>query len=219
MQLRPTIHSRIYRDFLAIEPKDFHSLIRFYEEQENQIEQLEPEEFYEMQQCFTHALFEVGAYRQFLAVVDRAILSVLDSEYESVRDEGERKSFEQLLFRKAAAYLQTLQPAKAQHVVSELLRINPQHEMGLLLLRKALRQQDTLINRKTRAAAILFFGLSALVILVEVLFIRPFYHQYTPNVELSRNLIFLLGLLVLGGGEALTFWRAYRKSLGFFRQI
>lgn len=218
MAFRPIIHSRIYRDFLAIEPKDYHGIIRFYEEKEDEIERLELEEFYEMQQVFTHALFEVGAYRQFLAVVDRAIMVTLEGDYLLADHSNQQEQFEQFLFRKAAAYLQTLQAEKAEHVVGELLRINPQHEMGVLLLRKALRQQDTLINRHTRAAAILLFGLSALVILLEVLFVRPFYNQYTPGVELSRNLIFLLGLLVLGAGEALTFWRAYRKSGTFLRR-
>lgn len=215
MAFRSIIHSRIYRDFLAIEPRDYHGIIRFYEEREDDIEGLALEELNEMQQTFTHALFEVGAYRQFLTVVDRAILATLEGEYTLRDNAGQHEQFEQLLFRKSAAYLQTLQWKKAEHVACELLRINPRHELALLLLRKALRQQDTRINRHTRAASILLFGLSALVILVEVLFVRPFYHQYTAGVELSRNLIFLLGLVVLGAGEALTYWRAYRRSQAF----
>ena len=218
MQLRPTIHSRIYRDFLAIEPKDYHGIIRYYEEHEAAIENLEPEEFSELQLVFTHALFEVGAYRQFLAVVDRAILITLDYDFPLVVKRQQGLEFEHLLFRKSAAYLQTLQPAEAQHVVCELLRINPEHEMAVLLLRKAIRQQDKVVNRRTRAVSILLFGVSALIILFEVLFVRPFYHQYTPNVELSRNLIFVLGLLVLASGEALTFWRAFRRSQVLLRR-
>ena len=218
MQLRPIIYSKIYRDFLAIEPRNYHGIIRFYEERELQIEHLEAGEYYEMQRAFTHALFEVGAYRQFLATVDQAILISLERDYQELVASQQQAHFELLLFRKAAAYLQTLQAAKAEHVICELLRINKEHEMAALLLRKALRQQDTFLKRRTRATAILLFGLSALIILVEVLFVRPFYHQYTSDVELSRNLIFLAGLVVLAGGEALTAWRAYRNSLAFIRQ-
>ncbi|MEL6659372.1 MAG: hypothetical protein AAFN81_13795 [Bacteroidota bacterium] len=218
MQLRPVVHSRIYRDFLAIEPKDYHGIIRYYEEHEEAVENLETEEFTEIQLVFTHALFEVGAYRQFLAVVDRAILITLDYDYPLAAKRQQSEEFEQLLFRKAAAYLQTLQPAEAEHVICELLRINPEQEMAVLLLRKSLRQQDKVINRRTRAVSILLFGISALIILFEVLFVRSFYHQYTASVELSRNLIFLFGLLILGGGEALTFWRAYRRSQAIMRR-
>jgi tetratricopeptide (TPR) repeat protein len=217
MQIRPTYHSKLYRDFLALEPKDFHGLIRFYEQQEQAVGQLGDMEQYEMLFAYTNALFEVGAYRQFLAIVDQAILVSLDATYE-VGEELKQKQFKEFLFRKAAAYIQTLQPARSEHVSRELLRIDPQHEYALLLLRKALRQQDTSVNKITRATAILLFGLSAIIILIEVLWIRPFYDMHTYWVELTRNLVFLSGVLILLGGEALTLWRAYRRSNAFLKK-
>jgi tetratricopeptide (TPR) repeat protein len=214
MQIRPTIYTRLYRDFLAIEPKNYHAVIRFYEQWEAQIAKLDDDQHYELVFAFTNALFEVGAYRQFLAVVDQAILISLDESYHK-EQLHKQHLFEQLLFRKAAAFVQTIEPAKAEHVVRELLRINPNHALAALLLRKTLRQQNTSINTSTRAIAILMFGLSALIILVEVLLIRSFYDMYTAGVELSRNLIFLGGLLILGLGEALTHWRAHLNTLQF----
>jgi tetratricopeptide (TPR) repeat protein len=217
MQIRPTIYARLYRDFLAIEPKNYHAIIRFYEQWEAQIAQLDDDQHYQLLLAFTNALFEVGAYRQFLVVVDQAILVSLDESY--LKDQHYKQQlFEQLLFRKAAAFVQTIEPAKAEHVVRELLRINPKHALASLLLRKTLRQQNTSINIITRAVAILLFGLSALIIIVEVLIIRSFYELYTGPVELSRNLIFIGGLLVLGLGEALTHWRAYRTAKRFAKK-
>ncbi|WP_020535060.1 hypothetical protein [Lewinella cohaerens] len=217
MQIRPTIYTRLYRDFLAIEPKNYHAVIRFYEQWEEQIAKLDDDQHYDLLFAFTNALFEVGAYRQFLAVVDQAVLISLDESY---RKEQLQKQhlFEQLLFRKAAAFVQTIEPAKAEHVVRELLRINPNHALAALLLRKTLRQQNTSINTVTRATAILMFGLSALIILIEILIIRSFYDMYTLGVELSRNLIFLGGLLILIIGEVLTRWRAYRHARQFLNK-
>lgn len=217
MQIRPTIYTRLYRDFLAIEPKNYHAVIRFYEQWEEQIAKLDDDQHYDLLFAFTNALFEVGAYRQFLAVVDQAILVSLD---ESLQKDEQHKQhlFELLLFRKAAAFVQTLQPAKAEHIVRELLRINPKHALASLLLRKTLRQQNSAINTTTRATAILLFYLSALIILVEILIIRSFYSMYTSPVELSRNLIFLGGLLVLGIGEVLTRWQAYRHARQFLNK-
>lgn len=214
MQIRPTIYTRLYRDFLAIEPKNYHAIIRYYEQWEAQIAKLDDNQHYELLIAFTNALFEVGAYRQFLVVVDQTILVSLDESFHK-EETFKQQLFEQLLFRKAAAFIQVIEPAKAEHVVRELLRINPKHPLAPLLLRKTLRQQNTSINTITRAIAILMFGLSALIILVEVLVIRSFYDMYTARVELSRNLIFLGGLLVLGVGEALTHWRAYRYTQRF----
>ena len=214
MQIRSTYHSKLYRDFLAIEPKDFHGLIRFYEQQEQAVGHLGDMEQYEMLFAYTNALFEVGAYRQFLAIVDQAILVSLDISYE-VREEIKQKHFKEFLFRKSAAYIQILEPAQSEHVSRELLRIDPNHQFALLLLRKALRQQDTSISKITRAASILLFGFSAIIILIEVLWVRPFYGLHIHWVELTRNLVFLSGLLVLLGGELLTLWRAFRRSNDF----
>ena len=214
MQIHPTINTRLYRDFLAIEPKNYRAIIRFYEQWEEQIVKLDDDQQYELLFAFTNALFEVGAYRQFLAVVDQAILVSLDESLQ--KDELHKQHiFELFLFRKAAAFVQTLQPAKAEHIVRELLRINPKHALAPLLLRKTLRQQNVGITTTTRATAILLFGLSALIILVEILIIRSFYDMYTASVELSRNLIFLSGLLVLGLGEVLTRWQAYHHTRQF----
>jgi hypothetical protein len=214
MQIRPTYHSRTYRDFLAIEPKDYHGLIRFYEEREQQIGQLDEEEQHTLLFVYTNALFEVGAYRQFLAITDQAILGVLEPTCR-MPEVDKQLLFEKLLFRKAAAYLHTLEPAQAEHVVKELLRIAPRHEMAKLLLRKSLRLQDTSINTITRAGTILLLALSALVILGEVLLIRNFYDRYTSVTELTRNLLFLAALLLLVFGEVITRWRAHRTAQDF----
>lgn len=216
MQIRPTYYSKLYRDFLALEPKDFHGLIRFYEQQEQFLVQLDEMEQYEMLFAYANALFEVGAYRQFLAIVDQAIIASLDDDYR-LDEMWQQEQFKAFLFRKSAAYIQTLQPDRSEHISRELLRIDPQHEYALLLLRKAMRQQDTVVTKISRAAAIFMFGLSAIIILIEVLWVRPFYDMHTNWVELTRNLIFLGGIAVLIGGELLTVWRAYRQSNEFLK--
>ncbi|MEM1216318.1 MAG: hypothetical protein AAGJ82_11565 [Bacteroidota bacterium] len=211
MRIRSTYHSRLYRNFLAIEPKDYHGIIRYYEEHEKGIADLSDREQYELLLKFTHALFEVGAYRTFLAIVDQAVLVTLN--------EDNQPEFRHLLFRKAAAHVHVLEPQQAEHVCKELLRMDPKHEMALLLLRKTLRQQDRKIIHFTRPSAIFCFAMSALVILVEILFVRPFYALNTPAIEASRNFIFALGLLVLISGELLTLWRAFRSAQRFQEEL
>jgi len=214
MHIRPTYRSRTYRDFLAIEPRNYHGLIRFYEEREQQIGRLDEEEQHTLLFTYTNALFEVGAYRQFLAITDQAILGVLEPTCR-VPEVDKQLLFEKLLFRKAAAYLQILEPAQAEHVAKELLRISPRHELAKLLLRKSLRLQDTRINTITRGGTILLLALSALVILIEVLLIRNFYDRFTSSTELTRNLLFGGALVLLVVGEAITRWRAYRAARNF----
>ncbi|MEZ4988239.1 MAG: hypothetical protein R2795_24965 [Saprospiraceae bacterium] len=100
------LHSLIYRSFLAIPDKDYYGLIHFFEEKEDAIDQLEDHERHHIVIDYVQALFEIGAYQQFLGIVDEAILIVLDTS--SVYDEIKGMAiFHQLLFRKAAAWLQT----------------------------------------------------------------------------------------------------------------
>jgi hypothetical protein len=118
---------------------------------------------------------------------------------------------------KAAAAQRNLQADLAEHVLRELLRIDASYPGAARKLRYSLRQQDRHLSNRTRAISILLFGLAAIVIAVEILFVRPFYHLQAPLVEDLRNGIFLLGLLVLGGGELLAWWRANRKTRAFVR--
>ena len=53
MQIRPTIYTRLYRDFLAIEPKNYHAIIRYYEQWEAQIAKLDDDQHYELLIAFT----------------------------------------------------------------------------------------------------------------------------------------------------------------------
>lgn len=211
MQIRSTYHSRVYRDYLAIEPKDYQRIIRFYERRQEQINQLEYDEQSELLFVFTNALFEVGAYQQYLQVVDHAIMITLEEKL-SLSLSDKQDFFEKFLFRKAAAYIQTQQLNQAEHVLKELLRIHPEYEFADLLLRQTLRKQDISITYHSRPASIFLFGLSALIIAIEILIIRPFYDLHVDSIEWTRNFVFVIGLIVLIMGELITYWRAFRTT-------
>lgn len=216
MDFQPTLYSRLFRDFLAIAPTDYHGVIRFYEEREAAFYQLEAWEQTELLLAYTQALFEVGAYRPFLAIADEAIVAVLDVTYPTGEEE-QAAIFQTLLFRKAAAHLHCHQPEKTVHVAQELLRIAPGDPLATRLLRKAIRIQDHRISKFSRALTIALLGTTALVIVFEILVVRSFYDAYTPFVEALRNAMFLSALLIWSGGEGVTAWRAYRASRRYVR--
>lgn len=216
MDFQPTLHSRLFRDFLALAPSDYHGVIRFYEEQEAALYQMSAVEQTEVLLAYTQALFEVGAYRPFLAIADEAIMAVLDADYH-LGERSQRVVFHQLLFRKAAAYLHCHQPDKTVHVAKELLRLTPNDALAMGLMRKAIRAQDDRIIRFSRPLVIALLGITALTIVVEILAIRSFYEAHTAQVEALRNLLFASALLVWGGGEGLTAWRAHRASKDYIR--
>lgn len=210
-----TYHSRLYRDFLAIEPKDFRGIIRFYEEKEEQVDALDFDERFELLCAYTNALFEVGAYRQHLAIVDRTIA---DSFQQTERPQRETSGFCYLLFRKAAAHYQTHQFSDAEYILRELIRIDPENEDAIRFLRKTLYHRWRPLLRRSQAAAIFIFMLTALIIGVEVLLIRPFYGQLTMAAEATRTGFFVLGILLLAAGEGYAYWQAYRQTEVFLQE-
>ncbi len=216
MNIRSTLHSRLYRDFMAIPPKDYRGIIRFFEEHEARIIELEIGEYFEFLTAYTDALFEIGAYRQHLAIVDQAIEVSFDA---TVGELDTQTVLRRMLFRKAASLYQNMDYEGAEYIICELIRLQPDDKDNLRFLRRVRRKQQAYLTRPTRAAAIFLFGLAALVIVIELLFIRPFYDMFTSQVEWTRNFIFLAGWLVLGIGEAYSSWKAYRYSEHFLANI
>ncbi len=70
---KPTYYSKIYRTFLSLDEMAFQELIHFFEENEKEIRELDFEEYFEVLAAYVTALFEVGAYREHLLMVDVVI--------------------------------------------------------------------------------------------------------------------------------------------------
>lgn len=213
---KSTYHSKIYRDFREIGADNYRKLIHFYEQREEAIRALDFEEYFELLMAYTDALFEVGFYQKYLLMVDVAIELVIMHD---VKDRSGEDLYLRLLFRKAAAHFRCLQYDKCDYVLRELLRIDPHHGDAALFLRKCLRHKNPALLRHAKAAAIFCFLLSALVICIEVLFVRPFYDVHTDLVEMSRNSIFGLGCALLFGGLLLHRLQAEYEAYRFVRRL
>ncbi len=212
---KSTYHSKTFRDFKEIESDNFRRIIHFYEEREETIRGLDFEEYFELLIAYVNGLFEVGFHKKHLLMVDVAIAEAINNNVQYFEGED---IFEKLLFRKAASHYRRLELKECDHVLRELIRINPYHEHGILFLKKCLRRMEPLFFNRAKAGSVFLFLLSAFIISLEVLFIRPFYSLYTDQVELTRNGIFALGLLLLIGGFLLHRLRVERKVEQFVRE-
>lgn len=211
---KSTYYSKIYRDFKALDERAFRDMVRFYEEREDDIKQLEFGEFFELLIAYVNALFEIGSYRKYLLLVDYAI------EYSityNIQYFAHRDIYYHLLFRKAASLYNTLAYDKADYILRELIRINPEKVEVSQFLKKCLRKTKPAIVRHSRAASILLFLLAALVICVEVLFVRPFMGEWTASIEFTRNLIFVTGCMSLIGGALIHHWQTGQEVNAFVR--
>jgi len=195
----PKYYVQVYRSFRSIDPQAFREIVRFYEKEEKAILGLPFDAFFEMLVAYVDALFEIGAYRKHLLMVDSVIELSIENNITEYRAED---LFQKMLFRKAASHFNIQQFDQAEHILRELLKISPHQDNIASFYQKCrLKARPNLLN-SARAGSVFFFLLAALIISIEVLFVRPWYQIYIDLIERVRNTSFLLGcsILILGFG-------------------
>ncbi len=195
---KPTYHSKLFSDFLEIESNDFHEIIRFYEEQELQISKLEFNEFFELLVAYVNALFETGAYQKHLQRVDTVIENSILRNIKYFKGED---IYRRMLFKKAASFYNLQEYEKADYILRELIKIDPFEKDPITFLKKCLRKNKSMLLRTTNAVSIFLLLITAVIIAIEVLAVRPFYPDYANLMEYSRTGLFISACLILIGGN------------------
>ena len=209
---RPRYFSPIYRNLRAIEPTDYHRLIREYEKEEGAIGRLDTREHFELTVLYVDALFETGAYRKHLLMVDQVLYL---SFSENLRRVDGEEVFERMLFRKAASCFRLYDLQTAEHVLREMLRINPENESARQFLEKTLYKKQVAAHQLMRATAVLCFLTAALAIFIELIVVRNFYPMYLSTFVWARSFLFFMGLASLVVGELYTRHRAFAETKNF----
>ncbi|MEM1218037.1 MAG: hypothetical protein AAGH79_03965 [Bacteroidota bacterium] len=215
-QPRSTYRSRIYRDFKGIDPTAYQTIIRFFEDREEQIRQLDEPEFFELLVCYTDALFQIGAWGKHILVADEVIeYSILHFSV----DWKENDIYYLTLFQKAKSLFKRLEFGKAEYILRELLGINPEDTYVENMLRRSIYKSTPAWIRRSRAISISLFLLAAVITSAELLVIRPFYDQITGQVEAFRIGIFLTGMIVLVGSDILQRIQIYREVKSYIDSV
>jgi len=194
MNFTSEIEELVYQEFLEIEHIDYQSKIRYYERNKSEIFQLSFELSTEIRCECVIAYFEVGSYYAYLNKVDDLIHLVISENVFEVKD---KNIFEELLFRKAASAYNVVDYYKAEHIFSELIKINPKNQIYKKAFAKCCIDKLRYEGQASRGLTVFLFILSAAVIAVELLSIRPFHDEYIRSFEIARNLIFSLAIFSL----------------------
>jgi hypothetical protein len=203
----PTYYTQVYRQFKSIDPGAYRDIIRFYEKEEDRILRLPFDEFFELLVAYVQALFEIGAYRKHLLLVDVVIEKSISNNISLFKGED---IFHKMLFRKAASFYNTHEYKKSEYILSELIRMQPNDSDNAMLYRKCrLKARPRLLNN-ARAVGIFLFLMAAFVIALEVLFVRPWYAMHVPVIMAVRNSSFLFGCSALIMGFGLNYLLANR---------
>lgn len=188
--------SQLYLEFQDLAPDSFREQVRFFESRESSIRQLSLEEFFELLAAYTTALFETGQYSKFLLRADELIELSMECNLHEYKG---RDVFLTTLYQKAYALYYRMEYKACEHVLTELVKIDPSEASYKKLLRRCLLARIPRYVQQARAVAILLIFLSAGVTAVELLVFRSFYPQWVAFTELFRTGLFLaaISLLVL----------------------
>ncbi|MBB4079471.1 pilus assembly protein TadC [Lewinella aquimaris] len=210
----PRHYSQLYRELRAVDPGDYHRIIRMYEEREQAIGRLDVLENFELTVRYVDALFETGAYREHQLMVDLVIHASIrhDIRYIAGREE---EIFEYQLFRKAASAFRIREYATTEHVLRELIRMRPDHPVYVRFLRTTLFRQQVGLLQFGRAACILCMLLTALVVTLNLLVVSNFFPHLSPTVTWLSIDIFGAGMLALFGAYGYGYYLTHREATQF----
>jgi hypothetical protein len=210
----PRHYSQLYRELRAVDPKDYHRIIRTYEERELEIGRLDVVEHFELTVQYVDALFETGAYREHQLMVDLVIHASIrhDIRYVPGREE---EIFQFQLYRKAASAFRIQDYRTAEHVLRELIRMQPGRDICVRFLRTTLFRQRTRLLQAGRAICIFCMLLTAAVVTVNLLVIQNFFPQLSDTFALVSVAVFVVGMLGLIATYGLAYLLSYREAAHF----
>lgn len=187
-------YSKIYREFSLIEPTDFNSIIRFFEERQHMIFTLEFEERFELMHNYAQSLFQTGAYRKHLNFVDRVLEAAIQKNI--VLFKG-KDLFRDNLFCKAASLYNLGNLDKADYVLRELVKIYPGDVESVRFLRRVLLKKPSRILQLSQGMAVLLVIIYILTFVAKLLFPVPYWANIF-QVAQKIALISASGLVLLG---------------------
>lgn len=133
MSIQYSEQSRIFRDFRSIPYSDYYYLIRFYEQNNEDIYFLPLDEGMIMSYYYANALFETQEYKLHIQIANELLEQ---SIIHNIRYIDGEDVYMTVLYKKANAHLRLGQLDTAKRLSTQLLRLEPQQLHYQALLRE-----------------------------------------------------------------------------------
>ncbi|MBV6440474.1 MAG: hypothetical protein EPGJADBJ_02143 [Saprospiraceae bacterium] len=215
VNILPANRLRLYRDFKALGTNDFYGVVRFYEQFEDGIRALDFEEYLECTLAYTNALYETGLHGKHVVMCDHLLEVII---MQNIETWGGEDIYERVLFRKAASLFHLQEYPKAEHVLRELVKINPADPLPRRFLEKCLLHQKPAWLMKTRAACVALSLLAACVIALELFIVKPFFAAWLLPMQVAHNALLGAGIGVFVVGESFHAWRCRKTASSYSKR-
>ncbi len=208
-------HKPIYWQYFGLSASAYREKIRLYEDNPDEIAELEFDDRIEIDIDYLFCLFEIGRYDRYISKSDPAIEWVIEENIYKMRGIN---IFEELIFRKAACYYQLHQYTKASDLLKQLIRMNNENPYFIGLYTICVRKLHNDIYLSIKAMAIACFMIVLGITLARI-FIEPLFQHYFAPFIVLRTALFLGGILLLAGMEVYFQYRIYKETRMFSYQV
>lgn len=199
MDQRPPHNANFYFEYHRIGDKAFRDRVRFYEENRTQVGFLTYEERIDVDLDYLICLFEIGKYHKFLSKVDPLIETVI---MDNIFTYNGSNIYNELLFKKAACLFNTGQFAKADSILKSIAKLEPDNTVARSLYGKCKRKQERDWYETVKAVAVVMLLSAVLISIMDLLIVRPFFHELTSTFASLKVITAILGVVALVGNEA-----------------
>ncbi len=217
MKIRQSAYSSpTYEAYNAIDQDDWHNIVRFCEEHQAEIRQLEFGEFFELLLAYTNALFEIGKYQKLLSNAERILLLSIQHNIQYFKTED---IYQKTLFQKSVAHYYLQEYEQAEYTLRELSKINPDKAIHKKYLTKCLRKRRPDFVLSARAFFISTTLSASLLFFLKILLVDSFWNEWSVYFGWGIWLIFLLGFGILLVAELSHEYAVRKTSDAFFDNI
>ncbi|GLR19778.1 hypothetical protein [Portibacter lacus] len=207
--INSTYYADVVLGFKQIPEKNYSRQIYFIEKNREIVENMESDFRIDLLDKYNIALYEIGHFKKCLDHLDLLIFDVINENFQ----QGSDDLFCVLLKRKAFALFNIGEFEKAQHVSSELLKIDPTSLESNLILTNA---GYKLIKQKTkgiRAVAVMMLIFGICFTCFDLLVIHSFYPEQI--VKVGNIQLFTIGsaISIILCLEVFAFFKGRQKTI------
>lgn len=210
---KSVISSNVYVAFRSLPKKGWTDIIKLYESKQEDISLLSPARRLDVLDMYLEALYEIKDFKKLKKEVQHLIYLSLSEE---IPVEIGLPYYQAALFWKADACFQIREYKEAQHILEQLIKMKPNDSTYSSKLVKCFYWDKPDYIYRFRAFAILLFFLSAAIIIIEFLIIKPFYNEYLSSTMTLRSGLFLSALGIVGAIEILHWlwceWKVWKTG-------
>lgn len=212
MQIYPAELVKAYRNFKALDSADPLAIVRYYERHEDQLTALDQEQSFDCLATYADALFDAELYKKHLVMANYLLEVIIIENFITFRGED---IYQHTLLRKACSHVHMGNKEKAQDILEQLIRINPENKAARHVLATLLLQEQPVWYRRWTNFYIAFILAASCCLAVSAIF-------HLANRSESGTKIFFVGLFFLGVSlVSMASTRAYHtwKSMAYTRRL